>query len=129
MNDFGQRRTSKPPRSHGEEGEVRVSLRLIKPENDGSRKEGYEIRGANLATNSEATSDVQHWKAPKITLRCDNKGMNLDGRTTIILFDEISTQKKVVEDFMVTLPKSRNEPRSDKRRPALESAEDHASLR
>ncbi len=39
--------------------------------------------------------------------RRDNKGMNLDGRMTIILFEEVSTQKKVAEDFTMIFPKSR----------------------
>ncbi len=60
------------------------------------RKEGYEIRGANLTTDSEAASGVQQWKVPKIMLRNKNKGMNLDGRTVVILFEEVSTKKEVV---------------------------------
>ncbi len=50
---------------------------------------------------------VEHWKALKITLWRANKEMNLDGRMTIILFEKVSTQKEVAEDFTVTSPKSR----------------------
>ncbi len=56
---------------------------------------------------SETASGVLHWKAPRIMRQLDNKGMNLDGRTTIILFEKVSTQKEVVKDFIVIFPKSR----------------------
>ncbi len=64
--------------TNDEECGVRVSLRPIKLEKECPRKEGYEIRSTNLTTDSKAASGVQHWKAQKITLRNENKMMNLD---------------------------------------------------
>ncbi len=53
----------------------------------------------NLVTNSGTASGAQHWKASKITLRCFDKGMNLDRKMATIPFEEVRLKKEVVVDL------------------------------